>query len=678
MERSQPRDLPRALPVRLAMVWTLLFTVACHQKYPAKDDSGDLETGVHDTSDDTGEEDPWPEEDFGWSLLAKGQANLLLTYDVALDPLRRRGFAIGLETDTIAAFDLDSGEILRWYDLGERRLGLPMLSVDGLGVLWIVGNTARPLVRLDPETGELDFLDAEGRILNGVEGLPEGGVFVTGREAESFVMTRWEADGTPGPVVEIPGNATSTHRYEGGTRVALSVFVDERDQRLLEVDPSSLEILRECPAPLAGDALVRLAEGRYVLSQPSGLAAVSCDGSADLNLTTGLNNKDLFAVGDEVIVLDRLGEAGTESELWSVARRFSAELVQRGDPFVTGKYSGYGEQDSSTGTLWLASEGTTEVRAYDLERGDLEQRLRLGTHIEALAHDPDHVGRIYFAGRLTGSVGWLDLASGEHQESAETLGWPRSPVIVGKDLWVVDHLSSDLHILDPETLALRETLDLDLPANATLFFDTLAYHAERGTWFLAQGDTRTVVEIDPEDGALLGRWELEGEEPSTPFDTAVFDLAITEDAVFAYHSWDGTLARLDLEAPGSLEETQLVEDVRDELGYSAAPLLLYASRDSTLLYVGGLAFDAASLEPEPTLDRAVDRMLAQTEGGDWIGWQDSPPRVLRLDSEGRSMGSADMVGYFCGDPAPILVSELGERLVYIRLDQGEVRAMKLP
>jgi streptogramin lyase len=650
----------------------LLLAVACSRPMPV----GGALLGETDSGGLDADTDP---VDVGRSLIPEGWLNMLLVNDVVLDPIRGVAWAAGTETDTLARIHLATGEILDWYALPDLLPSSPLMAVDGLGVVWMIRKYGEhALVRLDPETGEVSGLDNEGRIYSQAVGLPRGGLLLGSNDDSTHFLERRDADGALVAEVEVPGAVTALLALDKGRSHALSLSVSDSDTPIWTVDSESLESTWSCEAPMSGESMARLEDGSFVLVRSTRIGVAHCDAREDPVLEVGTDNKDVFAGDVGFLVLDRVGQDDLAGLNWSLARRFSADLVEAGRPFVTGKHAGFGDIDPATGLLWVNSEGTASVGVFEPVEGLRDQEIRVGTHVENVIPDPESPGRVYYTGRLSQSVGTLDLESGEFLESPERTGWWRSPVLRDDGLWVIDHLTADLHRFDPESMELLERIDVPVPENSSLLFGHLLWHAERGTWFLTHGITNQLLELEDATGRVLGAWALPRATDPSSYESGVLGLARAGDLLAVYNSHEGAIVLVDPSKP-DLVATRLLDRAHlTQREYSPTPELLYVSEDASLIFVGGLAFDATTLEARVEQSLPVDRVLGELEPGVFLGWRVVDDTILRLGEGGEILGRQALQASYCGDPFPRHVPAWGAKVLYIRTDLAELHLVDAP
>jgi hypothetical protein len=356
-----------------------------------------------------------------------------------------------------------------------------------------------------------------------------------------------------------------------------------------------------------------------------------------------------------------------------MARWFDADLQPTRAPFATGKNSGHGDIDTETGTLWLNSEGTTEIQGFDPETGARTHRVRIGLHLESALVDPDTPDVVWTTGRLSETVARVDLRAHTAITSEALEGWPVSPVLADGSLWALDQLTQEIWSYDPDTLAVRDHLDLGLPDNALLTFDTLVWHPGRGTLFLADSQENVLLEIDPASGAELGRWPLAGDPVTDPDVTGRVQVIVAGDLLFAVRSLDGQLTRVD---PDETEPTFLAlpRAIARELAYTTLPSPLWSPPDGSVLYVGGHAFDPDTLDEDPAGLRDVSRILGGA-GHVLVGWNAGDDAVVAFDASGDEVTRTTLPTITLEDPAPIW--DPAGHVIYLDNDAGAVRVATL-
>ncbi len=347
-----------------------------------------------------------------------------------------------------------------------------------------------------------------------------------------------------------------------------------------------------------------------MLSTETASGMAGCDGAPAVTWTVGVENKDVIPVGDLAVVLDRVGSGEGVDPNRGLARLVNRGGVLADRSFPTAKNTGFGALDSNTGLLWVNSEGSAELVAYEPLGGLERARIRTGTFLDGLAVDPTTEHDHFVTGRLSNT--FMRLEHDIIAASTEAVRWPFSPVVdPGRDLvWVLSQTESTVHGHRRSDLASVKVIDPGLGSNALLSFGSLLLHPKRDSLLLAQSQQDVVVELDPDSGEELGRWSLEG--PAIEDPDIIGHLALHADpggqALLLTRSSDGRFQRLDL-STGELITRWLEPDEAQAAteGNEVDASHLLASEG--LVYLGGLAVDSRSLERRPDRDLPVSRLL---------------------------------------------------------------------
>ncbi len=355
-------------------------------------------------------------------------------------------------------------------------------------------------------------------------------------------------------------------------------------------------------------------------------------------------------------------------------RRYGADLTESGDVCSTGKNSGYGGLDTETGLFWMNSEGSTEVWAIDAETAEVVHRVPTGVHVESVALDPDRPGWVVVSGRLSDTLYRVDLATGETVTADLDFHWPVRPVVHRGSLWVLDHLEGVVHELDVETLAPVSILDLGEGADRSLTLADAALHPERGTLFVALGGANVLLEVDLDEGAVRGHWELGGEVLDRD-EAGRLEVLVRGDEVLTVRTADGRITRVD---PDLAEPLATAAPVMDLLPGQTRLQLAALSANGALLYVGGFAIDVATLDRKPGRDR--DWTFAITQHGDtWLAWRGDDAMILLVDDEGAVLRTlaTDIPPGGAQAPEFLWAPEWESRLVYTDLRRAGVVALPI-
>jgi hypothetical protein len=166
---------------------------------------------------------------------------------------------------------------------------------------------------------------------------------------------------------------------------ALAPWIDLRDT-------TTLAVTATFPAPFVGNALTALPDGVWALVANTEVAVVDRAGTV-VTRALGTENKEAVALGDDTfLLLDRIGAETSGTRNAGVARRVDLALAERSAPFTTGKNSGFGGYDPVLGRVWMNSEGTTSLQAYDPATGTRVADVPLGVHLESVVTDEAQPG----------------------------------------------------------------------------------------------------------------------------------------------------------------------------------------------------------------------------------------------------------------------------------------------
>ncbi len=650
----------------MSVLFALALGVACTD--PARDT--DDTAAPNDTTVDTATD--LPAGPWSVGFLSDGSLNLLLPYEVAVDPPRRRAWVSSLIDPVIAEVDIERGRLVEVHALDLRRASLPTPESDGTGITWLVAGEGQPLVRIDGARRSVTHVDTGIPTLRHVAGLPAGGAVVTGTtRAGRPVIARVRRDGGVEARSELDGVGVAVAVNAAGTRVAalsrgedpaLAPWIDLRDATTL----ASVGLL---PAPFVGNAVTALPDDAWAIVANTQVAVVDAAGGVVVR-TVGTENKEAVALGDDtVLLLDRIGADAIGTRNAGVARRLDATLADRAGVFRTGKNSGFGGFDPVLGRAWMNSEGTTSLQAYDPTTGARVADVALGVHLESVATDETRPGIAWVSGRLSGTLARVDLVAGTVLASPEQVGWPVAPVVADGSVWVLDQLSQTLWELDPDTLVARAHHDLGLPENSQLNFDDLAWDADRGVFWVTAAQQDLLLRVG-RDGTVQGTWRLPGALLSD--ELGVLDVAVDAAGVVVYRTQDGVLTTFDPQRTVFTTTTLAPAQVR-ALAFDTLPRVLALDPDRVTIWLGGTAWDRRALVPTGrVLD--VDRVLSVDAAG-VVGWQDGASRVVRLDAAGTEVAAAGVIVAEGTDPAAVW-SPGWARAVY--LDPSGARVVAVP
>jgi hypothetical protein len=487
-----------------------------------------------------------------WSLRTEDDLpGTTQTYDVALDPAGGRAVATGLGLPHLSVIDTRTGARTDAIAYAEDGLLWPHVAVDGQGTAWIASLDGPGLTRVDLATRTV--LPVEGASGAGwVVGLVDGALAPRETTQQGASVARYDAAGTL--VAERP-----VERARGGALHPDGVVVLADDVALVldaTAGDAALDVLSRCDLPFAPDFVVALDDGALVVADRARIGRVACGVGLSDTWEVGVEITELVTDGQRAWALDRIGpDDPTLGVTW--------EIGTSGAPvpgFVTGKNTGYGDVDRSTGALWANSEGTSEVRAWLLADGTELAVVSTGTFVDGLALAPD--GALLATGRLSGLVARLDDG---RVTRAAPVRWPWAPILAGGRLWVLAQLDVLVASLDPLTLGDTIVHGLGHGPNTLLTFDDLVDAPDRGTLLVAESAADVLLEVGT-DGVVRAEWPLGGPAVDDPDEGAHLEVVYRDGIVWLARSYDGRLQRIDL-ATGVRTDAALdverVEQLRD-------------------------------------------------------------------------------------------------------------------
>jgi hypothetical protein len=533
--------------------------------------------------------------------------NHVSPFEVAVDAAHRRIYSTSLANRTLAVFDADTHAVLGMYPIRELAQVRPDVVADATGAVWVLGESTPAVVRFDHDGGGRRQYPQPLSLANQGLPLPEGGLLVLGSDSEGITtLQRFEADGSIGAGTPLEDHAHGLIALHDG-RYGL-LMRDWQRLGMQVLDPDSLEPIDHCALPFEAYRGAQLDDGSVVLSSETAIGLAGCGGSNPAAWDVGVENKDVVSLGDVALVLDRVGSGeGVDPNLgWAWAVDGGGLLAERG--FPTAKNTGYGALDPHTGLLWVNSEGSAELVAYDPASGPERARIRTGTFLDGLALDGSAPNGIILSGRLSNTL--LRLELGSVVAESDAVRWPFSPVVdLDRDLvWVLSQTEATVHGLQRSDLSAMRLIDPGLEPNPLLCFGSLAMHPSRGTLLLAESHEDVLLELDPDNLTTQRRWELGGPPITDPDLIGRLELQVASDgAVLLVRTVDGRVQRLEPEGElltSWLEAADLsTATAGDEVG------ITHYLADSDLLYVAGVALDPLSLERRPERDLPVSHLL---------------------------------------------------------------------
>lgn len=654
----------------------LLALLACGG---APEDSGT--TGSTGTTTDSGETGDsggtttLSPEEMSLDLNQTGHADLLLPTGVVVDPQRGRGFAISLSLPLLAEFNINNGTLTAVHDI-DFQPAYPRLSIDGDGVVWVSNTAHHPGFGLNPDTGEQIELPGGFDRTSDVIGLPGGGAVYAGVLQDGTSVLR---------AVAPDGHQTAQGMFEGELLrdvelspdgVSVLAVSEDGSARVVGLNLGRLEEQSSCPGARGGSYMARLPDGSWMVSDKTRIVLTDCLDEEPEVLAVGKDNHQLFVFDEEVIVLDRQGVASEGGESWGVARRVTHDLELLPSPIVTGKNSGFGGYDHRLDTIWMNSEGTSEVWGVERTSGEVLHRVSLGTHLDTLvvADDTPHVA--WVTGRLSSSLFRADLESGEVLSVDGVIDWPVGPTLVGGSLWVVDGLTGDLFEFDRTSMALLRRLELGLHENPTLAIDDLLWNEERQSLFLTHGVDNTLYEIDPtREGseAVIGSWRLTGELVGDSGDAGLVEVALDGGLIYVARLYDGALSVVNPDEDELVASATVETDVLLELGGLRWDLLFV---EGETLYLGPFAFDTTGLRRTPEHDVAATHIIGRLPEGRY-GWSEEWEQLVLLDENGGVLRGEAFTTEAAGEPVFAVADWDAPRALHVGFGSSKLTSLPL-
>lgn len=664
------------LKQNFGLLTPLLLLGACAPDGDTSDDTDtDTDGGSGVDSDSAAPVEPL--SDTVISLLPAGQANLLVPIQLGLDPVGRRLFVSSNGLPNLAEIDLDAAALVTVHEVPDMTELHPFVAADEDGSVWLGFRGLPALARFDPASGSFTAEDVPVSEVHALAAVAGGGAVAAGedQDGDGDLLLAIATGKTPTSLDYSGGVLGLDAATAGGVNALVRETIDKAPNAMVTLNGATLEETARCDINPASGATAgfswfdELAGGGFAISQDRSISVLACDDGDWSSLKIGSENRSVFGLDDgSFVALDRMGG---QDKNWGLARYFDGALQPTRTSVQVGKNSGYGARDPQTGLVWMNSEGTGEVWAWQPETGVVEHRVRLGAHVESLVMDPSNDRRVFFTGRLSSSFGWANLETGETLIASDVLIWPVSPTWLDGRLYVLDELVGTIAELDPDTLTVLRSFDAGLGPNPTLTLSDLAADADRGWLYVNNGGTGRVAAIDAEAGSVLNSWGLfdatvDGDTPGRT------ELLVAGDGLVALRNSDGALRRVN---PSSGAVTSAQADSRAVhfviRGHAMDTLAL--SADGARVWSGPWAFDPVSLESVLLLDADVQVLADEGEYG-LIAWSAEPAEVVHLDAAGAPLASFATAAAPWGFPGMVVRGPEGDRGVVLgSYDRGDLQ-----
>ncbi len=568
----------------------------------------------------------------------EGIQNHVQTFEVAVDADARRLYTTALGSRVMLAYDADSHEVLFDLPVGNDPLVTPEVEVDLAGRPWIAASGDPAIMLFDPQTRDRTIHWDILRSARDLAPRQAGGMVYLGlTEDSNNILAALDADGVVKATLDVGESAKGLIPMDDFTRVGVTLA----SGALLVLDSDDLSEVQRCEIALRNPWHgAQLDDGTVIVSAEGGIGTAACGDEAALAWPLGQENMEVVSLGDHAVVLDRMAdEEGYDPNL-GIARLVDATGLLTSYP--TFKNTGFGALDPETGLLWLNSEGTSELLAVHPADGALEVGIPGGTFIDGLMVDPEDSSVLYATGRLSDTL--VRIEGTELTHAHDDLHWPYAPVVdLQRDtLWVMSQTESTLHAFDRHDLEPGAVIDTGLGPNTLLTFGGLMMNVGRGTLFFAHSQLDLLLEIDPDSGEELGRWDLGGPLITDPDEVGELALRVTPEAehLLVVRSNDARVQRIDTD---SMEVTTVFmpEEVAEALGNGHKTDFMRYYPGDDLLYIGGMAVDVQSLERWEEKDLEVTRLAGRhpVKDSQWIAVDDDQQRIVRLSEKGRVRGS---------------------------------------
>lgn len=647
-------------------------------------DSGDTgETGHTGETQETDTQQPLdsgcdPSAEIVLPLVPDG-ADPILVFDATVDPVGRRAWSTALVTPTLAEIDIDTQTLVKVHTLSATKFDRPQVSVAGDGAPWVASGEGDAITRLDPVSGVVTHPLSDMERATSVIGRPDGGAWVAGEIATHPVLVWLDADGDVITQVDLDDPALGlTATNDGGVAALVSDDDGSGGQAIEVFDGDTLEMQTTCVSPPTDKFFSQIADGSFITGSETTINRVPCDGVTEpTTIREGQDNKEFIPYEDGFVVLDRVGDDRTDGYNWGQVRYYDNELNWTGQIFVSGKHTGYGGLDPTTGIVWANSEGTTSVYGLDLVHEQAVANVQVGLNIETLLPDPRYPGEMIVTGRLSGTVARVDLCENSYVEAAEAPTWPVSPVLVGDTLYTIDQLTGMIQVWNADTLEWLDTYDFSLPDNTLLNFDYMVYHPTRHTLFMTETVDNVLMEIDPDTGDVLHQWVLSG-KPITDTGTITrSEVELVDGWLFVARPQDGQLTLVDPDEDEPVAEATMDKQTIKIINTNRLDLV-WVTADDSAVYVGPIAFDPDTLSPTGVeLGQGAESVFADDgEGGVWAySYEDQV--VRRYDEDGKAGVDFPAIVSDQGEPSFHLVDVWGGRLLYSDFEHATIHAVSL-
>ena len=646
---------------------------ACN--HPQDDDSGDDDVADDDDTDDddddadddsADDDDAQPPPAYDVSLLDPGVLNHLLPLQVAVDPDERRVYSSSLAFGTIAEVDLDSGTLVTVH--ASPGMTPRALVMGTPGTVWLLRSSAPALQRFERATGTSAPVASELESAASLATLTDGYTVIGGATGDGdSLIIRKDAALSTDQVLPIDGVPLAMMPLEDATFAVLHCQGTQPDG--VSIYNSALELQSTCPVSFCGNSIARLDSGDFVVSTSTSVGLAPCDGRDPVELVEGLDNATVVGLGAEALVLDRNGSVDLN---WSEIRRYDSNLDTTGPALDSGKHSGYGGLDPATGLLWMNSEGTSELWAMDPATGTIEHKVVLGVHVESVAANPQTPSQVFVSGRLSDLLVSYDFETEQLNHAPVDFHWPVVPVVDSARgrLWVIDQLEFELYGLDLGTLEEQVHYTFGLGNNPSLTLSDMVLHPDRQTLLLTHGWANELVEVDPDDGAVLGSWPLGG-DPLEADLGARLELFVDGSTVITARSWDGMLTRVDLDG---VQDTVSNAPLFGTLSLDVRVRYSALSSDGSLLYVGPYAVDAQTLVRQANDDQSWAFAMTLDEDR-WVAWDDVNAQLLFEDGQGAGQQPTGLT--FIYHPEYDWLPHWDDRMVLTHIEHAQIQAWPL-